>query len=61
MKESALVEWGKQVERERIRLNILDRVSDLRSCTKNDNCQEFGGLIASYIDEWIDGGEPNEP
>ena len=61
MNESALVEWGKQVERERIRLNILDRVSELRSCTKNDNCQEFGEFIASYIEEWIDEGEKSEP
>ena len=41
-------------ERKRIRANILDRVRDLRSCTKNDNCQEFGELIESYIEEWID-------
>lgn len=41
-------------ERKRIKANILDRVQDLRSCTKNDNCQEFGELIESYIEEWID-------
>lgn len=45
----------KAQEHERIRLNIIDRVSDLRSCTKNDNCQEFSELIASYIEEWIGG------
>ena len=45
------------LERERIRANIIDRVQDLSSCNKNDNCQEFGALIASYIEEWIDGEE----
>ena len=41
-------------ERERIRANIIDRVKDLSSCHKNDNCEELGALIASYIEEWID-------
>lgn len=45
---------GRDQERERIRTNILDRVRDLSSCTKADNCEEFGALIASYIDEWLD-------
>lgn len=54
MNESALIEWGKRVERERIRLNILDRVRDLSSCHKDDNCEELGALIASYIEEWLD-------
>lgn len=44
-------------ERERIRANIIDRVQDLSACTKNDNCEELGALIASYIEEWIDGVE----
>ena len=44
----------KAQERERIRANIIDRVQDLSSCHKNDNCKEFGALIASYIEEWID-------
>lgn len=43
-----------KAERERIRANIIDRVQDLTSCHKNDNCQEFGALIASYVEEWID-------
>ena len=44
----------KAQERERIRANIIDRVQDLSSCHKNDNCQELGALIASYIEEWVD-------
>ena len=47
-------------ERERIRANIIDRVQDLSACTKRDNCEELGALIASYIEEWIDEGDPNE-
>lgn len=46
---------GVEYERERIRANIIDRVQDLSSCTKKDNCEELGALIASYIDEWLDG------
>lgn len=42
-------------ERERIIANILERVRDLRSCTKNDNCNELGELINSYIPEWTEG------
>ena len=40
--------------RKRIIANILDRVEDLNSCTKNDNCQELGQLIKSYIPEWME-------
>jgi hypothetical protein len=40
--------------RERIVGNILDRVIDLNSCTKHDNCNELGILIESYIPEWTD-------
>jgi hypothetical protein len=50
-----IVADAKREERERIRANIIDRVQDLSSCTKKDNCEEFGALIASYIDEWLDG------
>lgn len=46
---------AKREERERIRTNIIDRVQDLSSCHKDDDCQAFGALIASYIEEWIDG------
>ena len=40
--------------RKRIIANILDRVEDLNSCTKDDNCQELGQLIKSYIPEWME-------
>jgi alpha-L-fucosidase len=43
---------GVREERERIISNIYDRVSDLRSCTKQDNCIELGELIEEYIPEW---------
>ena len=52
---------GIHFERERIIANIYDRVSDLRSCTKNDSCVEFGELIESYIYEWTEGAETSEP
>ena len=58
--ESEFDRWLTEVkaqERERIRANIIDRVQDLSSCHKNDNCQELGALIASYIEEWIDDTE----
>lgn len=37
--------------------NIKSRISDLRACTKNDNCQEFAALIESYIPEWTEESE----
>ena len=43
------------IERERIISNIYERVSDLRSCTKDDNCVELGELIEEYIPEWTEG------
>ena len=46
--------FGKNAERERITRNIRDRVADLRSCCKDDNCQEFASLIESYIEEWTE-------
>lgn len=38
----------------RIKLKIMDRVDDLKSCHKTDNCWEFGDLIESYIEEWLE-------
>lgn len=49
-----IVADAKREERERIRANIIDRVQDLSTCHKDDNCQELGALIASYIEEWLD-------
>lgn len=40
-------------EQDRIITNIMSRVTDLRFCGKNDNCQEFADLIESYIEEWV--------
>lgn len=40
--------------RDDIKDRIMDRVRDLKSCGKNDNCWEFGDLIESYIDEWLE-------
>jgi hypothetical protein len=40
---------------ERIIKNIKSRISDLRACSKQDNCQEFASLIETYIPEWIEG------
>lgn len=37
-----------------IKDRILERVNDLKSCGKNDNCWEFGDLIESYIEEWLE-------
>ena len=34
--------------------NIMDRVTDLKSCNKDDNCWELAFRIQSYIPEWID-------
>lgn len=48
-------EEGRQAEREHIRKNIMNRVTDLKSCgSSNCNCQEFAELILSYLDdEWL--------
>lgn len=54
---TGIIADAKREERERIRANIIDRVQDLSSCQKDDDCQAFGALIASYIEEWIDGVE----
>jgi hypothetical protein len=48
------VKAGELKERERIISNIYERISDLRSCTKKDNCVEFGELIEEYVFEWAD-------
>lgn len=48
---------------EQISANIMDRVRDLKSCNKDDNCLELAFRIQSYIPEWIDFlliGEENE-
>ena len=52
---AALEQSAISAERERIRQNILTRVTDLNYCTKRDNCNEFARLIDSYIEEWLDG------
>ena len=52
---SRFIEIAKLEEQERIVTNIKSRISDLRACSKNDNCQEFASLIESYIDEWTEG------
>ena len=49
--------YGADRERERIRSKVLERVSDLRECTKTDTCSETARLIESYIPEWLDGEE----
>jgi len=49
------IDLGAKRERERIRANILTRVTDLNCCTKRDNCNELARLIESYIKEWLDG------
>jgi hypothetical protein len=50
---SEYVQANVVAERERIKINIMDRVTDLKTCGKNDDCWEFGDLIESYIEEWI--------
>ena len=45
---------GIEAERERIVKRICERISDLKACHKNDNCQEFASLIESYIEEWTE-------
>lgn len=37
-----------------IKDRIMERVNDLKSCGKNDSCWEFGDLIESYIEEWLE-------
>jgi hypothetical protein len=52
------IELGRKLERERIIKNIESRISDLRACSKKDNCQELARLIKSYIPEWTEGEQP---
>lgn len=52
--ENAAAENAVNLTKERIKAKIMDRVTDLKSCGKNDNCWEFGDLIESYIEEWLD-------
>jgi hypothetical protein len=49
---------GRDYERDRIIKRIQERVGELRSCHKSDNCQEFASLIESYIEEWTEGQHP---
>ena len=49
------IRYFRKAERERITKNIESRISDLRACTKQDNCQELANLIESYIQEWTEG------
>ena len=48
------IKIGEHRERERIIRNIQERVSDLRSCSKRDNCHEVARLIESYISDWTE-------
>ena len=48
------VEEGKRQQSHLIRLEMLERVKDLRCCTKTDNCQEVANLIESYISDWVE-------
>lgn len=47
--------YGGALERERIRVKILERVLELKQCHKKDDCKETARLIESYIPEWLDG------
>ena len=47
------IKGGRAADRN-IKANIESRIADLRSCGKDDNCQEFAALIESYIPEWLD-------
>jgi hypothetical protein len=40
-------------ERARIKAAIMDRVTDLKTCGDDDDCQLFGEFIESYIPEWL--------
>ena len=44
---------GRDYEREQIRARIMERVTDLKSCGKNDDCFDLGDHIESYIPEWL--------
>jgi hypothetical protein len=48
------VEEGKRQQSHLIRLEMLERVKDLRCCTKRDTCNEVANLIESYIPEWVE-------
>lgn len=45
---------GRKLERKLITIRVMERVEDLRSCHKSDNCQELATLIESYLPEWLD-------
>jgi hypothetical protein len=52
--ELAAAENAVNLVKESIKAKIMDRVTDLKSCGKNDDCWEFGDLIESYIEEWLE-------
>jgi hypothetical protein len=44
--------WYAQLEERKRIINILeDRIVDLRSCTKDDNCQDLAEIIAVCIED----------
>ena len=52
--ENSAAENAVNLAKESIKAKIMDRVTDLKSCGKNDDCWEFGDLIESYIEEWLE-------
>lgn len=44
---------GAEQARNIIKAAILDRVQDLKSCGKDDDCDQVAELIKSYIPEWV--------
>lgn len=47
------MENSKQDERERIKQEIMSRVTDLKSCGSNDNCEEIAELLLDWMPEWL--------
>ena len=52
--ELAAADNAVKLAKESIRANIMSRVIDLKSCGKDDNCEEFGSYIEDYIEEWLE-------
>lgn len=44
---------GRDYEREQIRARIMERVTDLKNCSDDDDCQLFSQFLESYIPEWL--------
>ena len=44
---------GRVDERQRIKERIMDRVTDLKNCSDDDDCHLFGEFIGYYIPEWL--------